>query len=1124
MSGIEPEIFKEKDVKCYKKGCNLDNKCSYCFVNAKKSIYSRKCFMTGEYCSKQTSIQRERKDLHEKDEINAFVIMSFSDMADVVYEQRIKRFIKKLKNHLAFDENRDRICCSKKIVEEETYDEKDKYKILNNIKYRKVKKIHVERGDTDVASNYVMCSRICQRIQIADLIVVDVSHQNPNVFYELGMAIALGKMILPICFSESYYKMSVPELVKETEDEYKIIEHHIGSYPWRKDLFEYYGIFQKKSEIGFEEKDEGAKNTHYMEYNKATEVKFGFSDKQYKRFPYDADLLIERENGSKDNKVKVGEKLYNELRNSYNLATKKDNTLLVYTMDGFLNEDEAGICIVNFYHTITSKLQENLCFCGDRVGVLVQGNAIPEEDKDSSEQIDLFYSIGEIIHLGVNQATYLSEEEKLKTDDVIASRNVDTWKKEDTNNNKITEKQRDGVLRAIKGYIRNRGMIIYPDNPVYVKRELDKFAYTEAKMVLEDECILEKIKKLRKEEICHCTSNQIKCLYHKTLQSLRYVNEVVIDISDNSIQSLFWLGVAHGSSVNAIIVSHHATEKEREKITGGKDKKVRTVFDVAGLWTAILHSNDTQGFYRQLAQAQYGIVNHEKLMLKDKSVHEKKLHDTWITLGEKFEQNSLETIYGIEKNEIKQKLESYYRSRFWTAMLRHNQLLICMPQIEESKNSEKEPRGFTSKWDFRASALLSHYLSKRTVISEYRIEALDGKKPVKDIQDNNFISLGSEAKPLGKTLSQYILENGKLNGMIHEHDKQSFHCKNNEKTELRVYKGFEEISLENELLQHKKVGYYTQHPHFNCANKQIMCFEDFVCSQEDMKSCRISDLQTCDCKIYGTNEHKEIAQLIMWRESSNNFHEKTVFRVAINGSSGPATLALASILVGDDQKIELFHAKTEEEKNKFKYDKNLLNKLQADIRKQFMNRYKDVLFNEMEIILKNEDKDNKETYQPEQRTRYEELVWYAVSTYFYNELYRYFLPLLSDKDIYSLYNGMYNFINHMRIDKESPFDVNYPQDGDITYPTAIKKNHVIQIIEQIPETLWLLLSEFRGLEVFFEVKVKHDLIQNVFKNETTEQDNTEQNPTNEEKKEDTRDVLDIMLLKESINCFGINAQ
>ena len=102
MAGKEPEIFcKETD--CYAEQGKCGEECEYCFVNVKKSGYTRKCFMTGEYCSKQTNINREREELHKKDCINAFVVMSFSDMADVVYKWRIKPFIEKLKANVNTD-------------------------------------------------------------------------------------------------------------------------------------------------------------------------------------------------------------------------------------------------------------------------------------------------------------------------------------------------------------------------------------------------------------------------------------------------------------------------------------------------------------------------------------------------------------------------------------------------------------------------------------------------------------------------------------------------------------------------------------------------------------------------------------------------------------------------------------------------------------------------------------------------------------------------------------------------------------------------------------------------------------------------------------------------------------
>ena len=149
--------------------------CEFCYTPTEASVHSRRCFMTGAYCSKQTNIYREQNHLHKDHEITAFVVMNFSDMSDVVYKWRIKPFIESLTKYLYFDDQQKRLYCSSREVKEG----------------RRVKKIRVIRSDTAPASNYVICSRICQQMQIADIVVVDVSAQNANVFYEFGMAVAL---------------------------------------------------------------------------------------------------------------------------------------------------------------------------------------------------------------------------------------------------------------------------------------------------------------------------------------------------------------------------------------------------------------------------------------------------------------------------------------------------------------------------------------------------------------------------------------------------------------------------------------------------------------------------------------------------------------------------------------------------------------------------------------------------------------------------------------------------------------------------------------------------------------------------------------------------------------------
>lgn len=197
---------------------------SKCYISTETSLHTRRCFMTGEYCSQKTNIQRERNNQIKRWEksvrkaqkqqelecerkkkktepltITAFVIMDFSDMSDVVYKWRIEPFIQSLHKYLYLDKNEHHLYCYTNVDQ--------KNPMIHERELDKVERIRVVRSDSDPASNYVICSRICQQMQIADLVIVDVSRQNPNVFYEFGMAVALDKLILPICYSESFYKI-----------------------------------------------------------------------------------------------------------------------------------------------------------------------------------------------------------------------------------------------------------------------------------------------------------------------------------------------------------------------------------------------------------------------------------------------------------------------------------------------------------------------------------------------------------------------------------------------------------------------------------------------------------------------------------------------------------------------------------------------------------------------------------------------------------------------------------------------------------------------------------------------------------------------------------------------------
>ncbi len=58
--------------------------------------------------------------------------------------------------------------------------------------------LKVIRADQVRRTGYVICEKICKKIQESDFILVDISVPNPNVFYELGLAYGLGQKVLVV--------------------------------------------------------------------------------------------------------------------------------------------------------------------------------------------------------------------------------------------------------------------------------------------------------------------------------------------------------------------------------------------------------------------------------------------------------------------------------------------------------------------------------------------------------------------------------------------------------------------------------------------------------------------------------------------------------------------------------------------------------------------------------------------------------------------------------------------------------------------------------------------------------------------------------------------------------------
>lgn len=1003
-----------------------------CSVCLEDGIHVKKCFMTGEFCSKQSSIQKERNKLHEKNEINAFVVMNFSDMSDVVYRWRMKEFIQSLSKYLYIRDGE--LYCSESEIDS----------LENKVFEEERIKINVLRSDTEPANNYVVCNRICQQLQIADLIVVDVSSQNPNVFYELGMAIAMQKLILPICYSESYYKMVYPTQLEEMFNDYKNyedetkrktleeLEHHIDCYPWRRKLFEYYGIIYRRTS----NKGETGR-TEYLEYDVVKQKQYGFSDIKYARFPYH-----EKEKED-DNKSKmIGETIYTNLKDSYNNSGDEDNTLVVYTLEGFQNEDQAGICIVNFYNRITIRLKEEHCFCGERVGVLVQENIVPENDKDVKTQLYLNYNVGEIIHLGVNQAAHVVRCKKIKTEDFLNYSLLGDEMKSEEND----------IKRYIRGYISNKGLLVYPNNPIFVKR-IKNGMQTD---------MLDKISFGGKE---------IFLLYYVMLRTLRYVNKIVVDISNNNLQSLFWLGVAHGCGNHAITVIHETTEKEREIITGTKEKKERNIFDVAGLWTAVFQSNDTDGFYSQLEAVYEGIERHSKLIISEHRYYEEELYSHLDSSYNK--ENDLFKLLSDKSETEKDMLESFYREQFFSQLLCYNKLHIYLEK-GNIKGEDDEPKGYTSKWDFKAVSAISNYLSKRTLIGEYRMDNiidknnsdLEKKRIKEEAEKVNYICIGQGARPLGK---YYIKKRNKqlVGNKLHAGWKYSANhmpsLENGIKNACKlIYRGFREQSNNREMSTDVIA---TQHTNSNCTGcngcKKVDFYENGkyrISVQEIRQKCR-----TKTCEI-GKKEHVELAQLVLWRESQKEKNQRSYFQVELNGTSGPATLALATLFINMEKKKEFLKDSGEE----YKINARMLCSMQQSIRKQLINKFEKELSENAANIETNDVKERNDVFH-----NYMKLVLYTTSNYLSTILYQYFLPFLSVDDIEYIKNSMEYFVKSMRVESKSPFALNYQPWKSKNKDNIVENDTVNNVIELIPKVLLNVLNSFKGVEAFYKVKVAH---------------------------------------------------
>ena len=157
----------------------------------------------------------------------------------------------------------------------------------------------------------------------------------------------------------------------------------------------------------------------------------------------------------------------------------------------------------------------------------------------------------------------------------------------------------------------------------------------------------------------------------------------------------------------------------------------------------------------------------------------------------------------------------------------------------------------------------------------------------------------------------------------------------------------------------------------------------------------------CKCKKAADGCYGQLAQMVLWREPVDDERTEMRFRVSLVGVSGPATLALTSLLVDPKQQEDLFSQDLKEKEKKNMPPQHLLNVLQTSIRKEFLKEYNAHLEKRMDGELLEE-------------------VRYATNLYLSTVLYQYFFPFLTIADEKRITNGMKAFLmSDKRIGEEA---------------------------------------------------------------------------------------------------------
>lgn len=165
------------------------------------------CFMTGKGCVHTEHIDEEWEHRNKTgDKFLSFMVRPFRPNVEAFFELCLERYL--LENYQLDD-----------------------------------KKLEMQQADRIRRTGYVVCEKICRRVQTVDFIIVDVSAPNANVFYELGLAYGIEQKVLVIHQKKSSFGKRVADYLSDAgcrsyayEDLNPISknDYRLSNYIWKR--------------------------------------------------------------------------------------------------------------------------------------------------------------------------------------------------------------------------------------------------------------------------------------------------------------------------------------------------------------------------------------------------------------------------------------------------------------------------------------------------------------------------------------------------------------------------------------------------------------------------------------------------------------------------------------------------------------------------------------------------------------------------------------------------------------------------------------------------------------------------------------------------------------------------